>query len=181
MKSKVFIELFEFLTGRKDYNEIFNSNMINYIIENIQFIPVNLTNISAFFNKLTLTTYIPTMKKTLFCNAQKVDNKIYESLENGIIIENEFHEFVHTISAVLTFSNHKENLIDTPRKKKIEFNEDGYYIEMILFGKIIKTLTYEKALYMLNINNYNKNKENFRNEFKLKKEVDLIINGPFEN
>ena len=52
---------------------------------------------------------------------------------------------------------------------------------MILFGKIIKTLTYEEALYMLNINNYNKNLENFRNGFKLKKEVDLIINGPFEN
>ena len=121
------------------------------------------------------------MKKTLFCNAQYIDNKIYETLENGIIIENEFHEFDHTISAVLSYLTHRESLINTPRKKNIEFNKGVYYVEFALFDKIIKTLTYEEALYILNLKNYDKTLDEFRNGFKMRKEKDLIINGPFEN
>ena len=121
------------------------------------------------------------MKKTLFCNAQYIDNKIYETLENGIIIENEFHEFDHTISAVLSYLTHRESLINTPRKKNIEFIKGVYYVELALFDKIIKTLTYEEALYILNLKNYDKTLDEFRNGFKMRKEKDLIINGPFEN
>ena len=181
LNSNVFRELFEFLTGREDYKQIFSKNMINHIIDNIQFIPLNYTNTSVFFDKLTLTTYISTMKKTLFCNAQYIDNKIYETLENGIIIEIEFHEFDHTISAVLSYLTHRESLINTPRKKNIEFNKGVYYVELALFDKIIKTLTYEEALYILNLKNYDKTLDEFRNGFKMRKEKDLIINGPFEN
>ena len=154
--------------------------MINYVVDNIQFLPINYTNIAAFFDKITLTTYIPIMKKVIFCN-QNEEPKIYETLENGIIIEIEFHEFGHTISAVLSYINNKGNLISTQRKKKLKFNEGGYYVEMALFGKIIKTLTYEEALYILNLNNYKKSLDEFRNGFEFLKEESLRINGPFEN
>ena len=179
--SNVFRQLFFFLTGRNDYEEIFNNNMINYIIDNINFMPINYTNTSAFFDKLTFTTYIPTMKKTLCITAQNVDEKIYQVLENGVIIEIEFHEYGHLISTIFSFLNKSQSLIATPRKKNFDINEGGYYIEMALFGKIIKTLTYEEALYILNIDNYKKSLDEFRTGFRIRKDDDLIINGPFED
>ena len=180
LSSNVFKDLFKFLTGRDDYEEIFNLDMITYIINNIQFIPLNFKNTSAFTDKLTLCTYISTMKKTIFYNLGKADNKIFETLENGIIIEIEFHEFGHIISAVLSYINNIGSLVNTPRKKNFKINEGGYYIEMALFGKIIKTLKYKEALYILNINNYSKFLDEFRNGFESLKKDDLEIKGPFK-
>jgi len=180
LSSNVFKDLFKFLTGRDDYEEIFNLDMINYIINNIQFIPLNYKHTSAFTDKLTLCTYISTMKKTIFYNLEKADNKIFETLENGIIIEIEFHEFGHIISAVLSYINYIGSLVNTPRKKNFKINEGGYYIEMALFGKIIKNLKYKEALYILNMNNYSKFLNEFRNGFESLKKDDLTIKGPFE-
>ena len=55
------------------------------------------------------------MRKTLFINAQNIDEIICQSLENGIIIKSEFHEFCHIISALFSFINKSESLI--ARKK----------------------------------------------------------------
>ena len=130
--------------------------MLDYIIDNIHFIPLNYRYSSAFTDKLTLYTYIPTMKKPFFCNVERPDVKIYESLENAIIIEIEYHEFGHIISGVLSFLNNAESIVNTPRKKNFNINEGGYYIELVLFGKIIKNLKYKEALYILNLKNYQK-------------------------
>ena len=180
LSSNVFKDLFKFLTGRDDYEEIFNLDMITYIINNIQFIPLNFKHTSAFTDKLTLYTYISIMKKTIFCNVEKADNKIFETLENAIIIEIEFHEFGHIISAILSYINNIGSLVNTSRKKYFKINEGGYYIEMALFSKIIKTLKYKEALYILNINNYTKSLDEFRNGFESLKKDDLTIKGPFE-
>ena len=51
---------------------------------------------------------------------------------------------------------------------------------MALFGKIIKTLKYNEALYILNINNYARSLDEFRNGLELLKKGDLTINSPFE-
>ena len=113
----VFSELFSFLTGSNDYTKIFNPNMINYIIDNINFMPLNYTNTSAFFDKLTFTTYVNTMRKILFINIENADIKIYQTLENGCIIEIIFHEFCHVISSIFSFLYKNRNIISTPRKK----------------------------------------------------------------
>ena len=177
----MFTELFVLLTGNENYDKIYNSNMINYVVDNIKFLPLNFTKISAFFDKLTLITYISTMKKMIFCNVSNIDKKILDALENAIIIEIEFHEFGHFFSAVLSYIKNNEFEMDTPRKKNLKTNEGGYYVEMALFGRIIKTLTYEEALYILNMNNNNKSLEEFRAGFQSPKEEDFKIIGPFEN
>ena len=115
--SNIFKDLFKFLADRDDYEEIFNLDMIIYIINNIQFIPLNYKHKSAFTDKLTLCTYISTMKKTIFYNLDKADNKIFGILENGIIIEIEFHEFCHIISAILSYINGIGSIINIQRKK----------------------------------------------------------------
>ena len=180
-QSKVFKELFLYLTGNQDYDKIYNLNMIQYIIKNIKFLPLNYTKMSGFFDRLTFSIYIPIMKKTIFCNIKDIPKIIIETLENGVVVEILFHEYGHTFSAILSYVNNSESLEDTPRKKNFNINEGGYYVEMALFGRIIKTLTYFEALYILNTDNYNKSLEQFRADFQSIKKENIDINGPFKN
>ena len=72
-------------------------------------------------------------------------------------------------------------LEDTSRKKNMRINEAGYYIELALFGKDINVLSYEEALYILNIKNYEKSLKDFKKGFELLEEKDLYISGPFKH
>ena len=54
-------------------------------------------------------------------------------------------------------------------------------MELILFGKVIKHLSYEEVLYILNEDNYNKSLEDFRKGFSRLNDKDLTINGPFKD
>lgn len=178
--SKVFKDLFSLLTGKQDYDKIFNLNMINFIIDNIKFLPLNFEYIAGFFDKLSLTTYISTMNKVINCYANKnIPKDVQIILENGVIIGIIFHELGHMISAIICYTDNLQSLINTPRKKKFKINEGGYYVEMALFGKIIKKLTLEESLYLLNLKNYEKSLEDFRTGFEKLEKKDLEINGVF--
>ena len=179
-KSNVFKDLFFLLTGNVNYSIIYNDNMINYLIDNIKFLPLNYEETRAFFDKISLTTFISTMKKTIYYSDDKIINdKIIIALENAVIIEIEFHEFGHSISAIFSLMKNSYIVEDTPRKKNMKINEAGYYIELALFGKVINVLSYEEALYILNIKNYEKSLIDFKKGFELLEEKDLYINGPF--
>ena len=181
-KSNVFKDLFCLLTGNKDYSIIYNDNMINHLVDNIKFLPINYEETRAFFDKISLTTFISTMKKTIYYSSdKKLDNKIIITLENSILIEIEFHEFGNSISAIFSLMNNNYVLEDIPRKKNMRINEAGYYIELALFGKVINVLSYEEALYILNIKNYEKSLKDFKTGFELLEEKDLYINGPFKH
>ena len=52
-------------------------------------------------------------------------------------------------------------------------------MELALFGRVIKKLSYGEVLYILNENNYNKSLEDFKNGFIKLSEKDLIIKGQF--
>jgi len=180
-KSNVFKDLFFLLTGNVNYSIIYNDKTINYLIDNIKFLPLSYEGTRAFFDKISLTTFISTMKKAIFYSGDKIINdKIIIALENAVIIEIEFHEFGHSISAIFSFMKNSYILEDTPRKKNMKINEAGYYIELALFGKVINALSYEEALYILNIKNYEKSLEEFKKGFELLEEKDLYINGPFD-
>ena len=180
-KSNVFKDLFFLLTGNANYSIIYNDNMINYLIDNIKFLPLNYEETRAFFDKISLTTFISTMKKTIYYSGDKIINdKIIIALENAVVIEIEFQEFGHSISAIFSLMKNSYIIEDTPRKKNMKINEDGYYIELAVFGKVINVLSYEEALYILNIKNYEKSLEDFKRGFELLEEKDLYINGPFK-
>jgi len=156
--------------------------MINFLIDNIKFLPLNYEETRAFFDKISLTTFISTMKKTIYYSGDKIINdKIIIALENAVLIEIEFHEFRHSISAIFSLMKNSYIIEDTPRKKNMKINEAGYYIELALFGKVINVLSYEEALYILNIKNYEKSLEDFKKGFEQLEEKDLYINGPFNN
>ena len=179
-KSNVFKDLFILLTGNENYSIIYNDNMINYLIDNIKFLPLNYEETRAFFDKVSLTTFISTMKKTIYYSGDKIINdKIIIALENAVIIEIEFNEFGHSISAIFSLMKNSYIIEDTQRKKNMKINEADYYIELALFGKIIDVLSYEEALYILNIKNYEKSLEDFKKGFEVLEDKDLYINGPF--
>ena len=154
--------------------------MINYLIDNIKFLPLNYEETKAFFDKVSLTTFISTMKKTIYYSGdKKINDKIIIALENAVIIEIEFNEFGHSISAIFSLMKNSYIKEDIPRKKNMKINEAGYYIELALLGKDINVLSYEEALYILNIKNYEKSLEDFKKGFEVLEDKDLYINGPF--
>ena len=182
LNSNVFMEAFELLTGNKHYKEIFNKEMINEYVNNIKFLPIKYSKTSAFIDTLSLITFIPTMKKSIINNStEDLDEIIVKTLENSVIVEIIFHEFGHAINSVLSFIDNKLKPIGTPRKKFLKFKEGGYYLELLLFGKIINNLSYGEALYILNLNNYNKSLDDFKNGFEKLSIEDLKISGLFKD
>lgn len=63
LESNVFKDVFKLLTGRENYHNIFNKNMISEFANNIYFLPFKLSSAVAFHDRLSLATFIPTMKK----------------------------------------------------------------------------------------------------------------------
>ena len=180
--SRVFKEAFEALIGKEDYNTIFNGQMISEFVNNMKFLPVKFSSCVAFIERLSLVSIIPTMKKNIVFSKNKSNEKEISSiLENGIEISIIYHEFGHAINVVISFKENKLKSNDTPRKKYVKFREGGYYLELLLFGRVIKELTYGEALYILNEKNYSKSLEEFRKGFNELKEEDLIIEGEFKD
>ena len=156
--------------------------MINEYVNNIKFLPIKYSKTSAFIDTLSLITFIPTMKKSIINNStEDLDEIIVKTLENSVIVEIIFHEFGHAINSVLSFIDNKLKPIGTPRKKFLKFKEGGYYLELLLFGKIINNLSYGEALYILNLNNYNKSLDDFKNGFEKLSIEDLKISGLFKD
>ena len=121
------------------------------------------------------------MKKEISSNFVKYNDNISFILENGVIVAIIFHEFGHSINAVISFIENRLKLNETPRKKYLKIMEGGYYLELLLFGRVIKNLTLGEALYILNTKNYQKSLDDFRNGFMKLSYKDMIIEGQFSN
>jgi len=181
LKSNVFKEAYELLIGKDNYKDIFTNEMISEFINNIKFLPLNFDTEAAFLNYLSLMTYVPTMKKKITANDVDYDENISTTLENGVIVAILYHEFGHEINAVIAFIENKLKSNDTPRKKYLNFKEGVYYLELALFGREIRNLSYGEALYILNADNYSKSLDNFKKGFMELSNHDLFIKGPFDN
>ena len=152
-------------------------------MDNIKFLPIKFSSAVAVVDRLSLTVFIPTMKKIIYSNKfnYNSDKNVTITLENGITIAFIYHEFGHGINLIISFKENKLKSLDSPRKKFLKFKEGGYYMELALFGRVIKNLSYGEALYILNLDNYNKSLEDFRDGFLKLNKKDLIIKGPFKD
>ena len=181
LKSNVFKESYELLIGKDNYKEIFTYEMISEFINNIKFLPLNFDTEVAFLNCLSLMTFVPTMKKKIIANDVDFYENISITLENEVIVAIIYHEFGYEINAVIAFIENKLKSNGTPRKKYLNFKEGGYYLELALFGREIRNLSYGEALYILNADNYSKSLDNFKKGFMELSNHDLFIKGPFDN
>ena len=151
LSSRVFKEAFEILIEKEDYDKIFTKQMIDEFVNKMKFLPVRFSSCVAFIERLSLVAVIPTMKKNIvFSKNNSYEKEISSILENGIEVSLIYHEFGHAINIVISFKENKLKTNDSPRKKYVKFKEGGYYLELLLFGRVIKELTYGEALYILN-------------------------------
>ena len=178
-KSNIFKEIFKLLTGKDNYENIFNNKMISEYIENIKFLPINFSNENSFLDCLSLVTYISTMKKRINPDVAKDNIKISSTLENGIIITIIYREFAHVIKAVLSYIEKNLKFKKVSKKKCQNFKNAGYSLELALFGRVIKYLSYGEVLYILNEDNYKKSLNNIQKGFMELQNHDLIIKGKF--
>ena len=180
--SRVFKEAFYILIEKEDYTKIFNEQMICEFVNKMKFLPVRFSSSVAFIDRLSLVSVIPTMKKIIiFSKYNPKEKEISSILENGIEVSIIYHLFGNAINMVISFKENKLKSNDTPRKKYVKHRDGGYDLELLLFGREIKDLTYGEALYILNEKNYYKSLEEFRKGFNELKEEDLIMEGEFKD
>ena len=180
--SRVFKEAFEILIEKEDYNKIFNEQMIYEFVNKMKFLPVRFSSSVALIDSLSLVSVIPTMKKIIiFSKYNPKEKEISSILENGIEVSIIYHEYGYAANVVISFKENKLKSNDTPRKKYVKHRDGGYDLELLLFGKEIKDLTYGEALYILKEKNYYKSLEEFRKGFNELKEEDLIMEGEFKD
>ena len=145
-----------------------------YLINHIIFIPYKSDKCVAVTDKFTSTSFIFTMDKdvTILSYYQK---KLFSLvLKTGIIIVIIFHEINHNIYSLYFDYNNNNIPLLTPRKEEIDKDESGNFIELLLFGRIIKTLNVQESLYILNENNYDKNLSDFLIGFNQLNDNDLF-------
>ena len=180
----VFYEAFKILYG-EDFENIFKNNEFKnkYFDEFLDFVPYKSLNSSALTDKYTLKTYIFLQTKII----NEKEHNIYikkllrKALSVGSYIEIEFHEINHFIYSFLFISDNTKSLsFLIPRKEKVpNLREGGLYLELLLFGKILNSLTFKEAMYLLNKNNYKKTLKDFQKGFLRLDDKDLIATGKF--
>ena len=139
--------------------------IIQDILDNhLFFYPLNIDS-SGNTDKFSLNIYISTLTGNNIIFESYDDNK-YEIfskiLKIGKIIDILIHEINHCIQVIYYFQSNGQFSTYTPERKNLK----GREVEKLLFGKIISKLTLAEVLYILNLNNYNKNLKQFREGFE---------------
>ena len=158
-----------------DYIKYINILCLNFeeIWGKITFLPIVSKLFSALTDKLTLKIYMPCIP---FSESNMTLSEEYKKFINCAIFVIIFlHELLgHFFKIYLMF------FITDNDGKKYSFNskdnsgnitEGGNDLEEKLFGEKINLINLEEALYILNINNYNCNYDNFRSKFQNIKKV----------
>ena len=104
---------------------------------------------------------------------------VEDALKIGKVILIIFHEIYHNIySYLLYFFNNINYSFQAPRKSKVsEFQEEGFYIENLLFERIIESLNLKEVLYIMNIDNYNMDINKYQKGFTLKTFLNSTLKG----
>ena len=98
-------------------------------------------------------------------------------LRTSQIVNTTNHEIGHNFVNNNFFMNNGRSTIETPRKNLLDIREGGYYIELALYGRILKSISFKQALYLINEANYNKPFLEFQEGFNNKQKDDLKIEG----
>ena len=180
----VFDEAFKILYG-EDFENIFKNNEFKnkYFDEFLDFVPYKSINSSALTDKYTLKTYIFLQTKIINEKEYNISIKklLRKALSLGSYIEVEFNEINHFIYSFLFISDNTKSLsfLTQGKEKMSNLREGGLYLELLLFGKILNSLTFKEVMYLLNKNNYKKTLKDFQKGFLRLDDKDLIATGKF--
>ena len=160
---------------------IFNKeNIINFYQKNSFYFPNFNDNFTALSHKETFKMYF-SIRKIDFNTKDLCQTKVEQMVLRAFTKVDIQHEWGHTASSLLFFDS-KIPFFDTPEKnikffknKKMKLSKEcGEIVEYLLYGKIINKLNAKQAIYILDSQNYQKNLNQFRADFKNLKNKSLI-------
>ena len=148
LSKKTIKELITFLYGEK-YSSNFTKEYIDAFVDNyLKFVPFKGVDCSGFTDRFTLKSYIfldQDINDIITINPNDID-KITKALKIGRAIAIILHELSHNFySYILEFYNYSNLNFECPRKKFFDLCEE-YYVELILFGRIINNINLEEVL-----------------------------------
>ena len=146
-----------------------------FIDKYYHFIPMKLENSNGMTDKFSMNMYILSfLPKVSGYGCKKSELKL---LREGLIINISHREIGHNF---INYNFYMENA-RIPNVKKNNLDGDyRYYVEYILYGKILESINIQQALYLLNEKNYDKTFLEFQEGFNNIKKEDLIIEGTFK-
>ena len=154
-----------------------DKNYTNEFVENyFEFLPMPLSYTSGLTDKFSMKTYFISFLKDVD-KAYKNSHKTI--LQTASVINAGNHEIGHNFVNHNFYMENCQVSIETPRKRNIEFSEGGYYVELALYGRILKYITLAQALYIINEENYKKTFMEFQEGFNKISTEDLKIKGVF--
>ena len=178
---KCFKSIFLALNGKNSYYPFEDKEFTEHFVDNIfEVLDSPVLKSLGLTDKFTMKTYfIPFIPKINFGNDCHFinDDKI---IINGVFVRAGNHEIGHNFTNIIFYTENCKVSIATPRKNYLELNEGGNYLDFALFGKILKELNLEQALYILNEKNYEKSFIDFQYGFNNIKKEDLIVEGVFK-
>lgn len=162
--------LYQFYPELKRYKLFesgFTSNLFKNAIKTSYFFPLNGKRGATTLNDSgTILFFIG--NRTIFeeKSLYKKENRILYLMGNlAVFIYTEFHEILgHYLRIILSKIIEYEYI--SPRLPYNDYDESGECIEALLFEKRILTFNTKQILYLLDINNYNKELEKFKEDFK---------------
>ena len=182
LQKRVFREVYKILFGDENYKLLDERYLKEFIEKRLRFVPMKLNGVGAISDKYSLNTFISTKNyEIIINNSDKIDKeKSKEIFETSNYVLLEENEIFHLLNCIPYYENNCSISIDTPRKNNYTNKEDEeIYLELLLFSKVIKSITLGDALFILNEKNYDKSLPDFIDCFKKKNKKDLIIEGIF--
>ena len=156
--------------------DIISLNYKNLLIrlfqDNTFYFPIQNDSYAAYTNKKSFKIIIDCSVDLTNIKNHDIDEKIILFVKKAIMIVNTHHEFGHGINVILFYINPNKNEFESPLVKlKLNTNkeeitkEGGRLYEYLIYGRIIKTLDLREIIYINNVNNYNKNLIEYRDDF----------------
>ena len=156
--------------------DIISLNYKNLLIrlfqDNTFYFPIQNDSYAAYTNKKSFKIIIDCSVDLTNIKNRDIDEKIILFVKKAFMIVNTHHEFGHGINVILFYINPNKNEFESPLVKlKLNTNkeeitkEGGRLYEYLIYGRIIKTLDLREIIYINNVNNYNKNLIEYRDDF----------------
>ena len=154
--------------------DIISLNYKNLLIrlfqDNTFYFPIQNDSYAAYTNKKSFKIIIDCSVDLTNIKNHDIDEKIILFVKKAFMIVNTHHEFGHGINVILFYINPNKNEFESPLVKlntnKEEITKEGGRLyEYLIYGRIIKTLDLREIIYINNVNNYNKNLIEYRDDF----------------
>ena len=177
-----FKSVFYALYGEESYYPFEDKEFTDKFVENnFNVLDSPVFDFCGLTDKFTMNSYfIPFLPEI---SGKKIPLHIHQEkiMQNGYLIRTGNHEIGHNFTNLKFYSENCKISIRSPRKTTLDFIEGGYYLDIALFGKILKQMNFAEALYVLNEENYKKSYLDFQFGFNNINNENLKVTGAFAN